>query len=437
LYCESNNLSTLDVDNNVNLKLIDCDYNHLTALHLNNCPDLESLFCAHNAINNLPLINNTQLQEINVSSNNLSVIHTQQLAYLTEFVCNDNQIAYLDMKNNILLDKIHCMNNDLHVLNMKNGNNNNVANNDFKATGNPDLVCIQVDNAGWSTSNWTNIDATSSFNENCMPDQTYIPDTHFEQALIDLGLDTTLDSYVTTSNISSVFLLDIHDKNIEDLTGIEDFTALKGLNVNNNSLDFLNVDKNNDLEDLQCLENNLEGLLLYDNPELITLKCIGNNLVRLDLSDNSNLTFISCSDNNLVYLDVRNGNNEAVTDFYTSDNPDLTCIYVNDPAYCTSNWTDIDPASTFVADPFECTSLSNTEIADFSDFKLYPNPVTDLLNIESVYTISKVQVFDSMGKQVIDTKDTNISFKNLQNGLYLVKILDENGNSTIKKIIKN
>jgi hypothetical protein len=37
----------------------------------------------------------------------------------------------------------------------------------FDATNNPDLTCIQVDDAAYSTTNWTNIDATASFSTDC------------------------------------------------------------------------------------------------------------------------------------------------------------------------------------------------------------------------------------------------------------------------------
>ena len=48
---------------------------------------------------------------------------------------------------------------------MANGNNVNVST--FNATGNPNLTCIQVDDAAWSTTNWTSIDAGASFNLDC------------------------------------------------------------------------------------------------------------------------------------------------------------------------------------------------------------------------------------------------------------------------------
>ena len=64
---------------------------------------------------------------------------------------------------------------------------------------------------------------------------TYVPDDNFEQALIDLGYDDTLDDYVLTANISGVTDLDISEEAISDLTVIEDFTALTTLDVSNNT----------------------------------------------------------------------------------------------------------------------------------------------------------------------------------------------------------
>ena len=60
---------------------------------------------------------------------------------------------------------MYCLNNQLTSLNVKNGNNINFWG--FDATDNPNLSCIEVDSAAWSTANWPNIDAITSFSENC------------------------------------------------------------------------------------------------------------------------------------------------------------------------------------------------------------------------------------------------------------------------------
>ena len=59
--------------------------------------------------------------------------------------------------------------------------------------------------------------------------QTIILDLNFEQALIDLGYDNVLDNSITTNSIDTVTTLELAGKNISDLTGLEDFIALKYL----------------------------------------------------------------------------------------------------------------------------------------------------------------------------------------------------------------
>jgi len=67
---------------------------------------------------------------------------------------------------------VTCSNNQLTCLNVANGNNTNFYSNSFFSGSNPNLTCIQVDNAAWSTSNWTNIAPQQYFSEDCGNDCT-------------------------------------------------------------------------------------------------------------------------------------------------------------------------------------------------------------------------------------------------------------------------
>ena len=58
---------------------------------------------------------------------------------------------------------------------------------------------------------------------------TYVPDDNFEQALINLGVDSVIDDYVYTASIDTVTVLYVNNKNISDLSGIEDFISLREL----------------------------------------------------------------------------------------------------------------------------------------------------------------------------------------------------------------
>ena len=98
-------------------------------------------------------------------NNNLSVLDVHNNTNLTNLLCRYNNLSSLDVSNNTTLTYLICSNNSLNNLNVKNGNNTNFTN--FQAQSNSSLTCINVDDAAWSTTNWTYIDAQTSFSEDC------------------------------------------------------------------------------------------------------------------------------------------------------------------------------------------------------------------------------------------------------------------------------
>ena len=88
---------------------------------------------------------------------------------LTTLECYLNQLTSLDVSNNTALTSLGCSHNELTTLDIRNGNNINVTN--FQSLYNPNLTCINVDNAVWSTANWTlasgDIDPQHYFSNNC------------------------------------------------------------------------------------------------------------------------------------------------------------------------------------------------------------------------------------------------------------------------------
>ena len=160
---------------------------------------------------------------------------------------------------------------------------------------------------------------------------TTIPDSNFEQALIDLGYDSgPINGSVPTININNIPSLDVQSKNISDLTGIEAFinltilncsdnlltnlnisqnTTLTQLFCNNNQLTTLDVTKLLDLSIFWCDNNGLQNLDVTKNTKLISLVCDGNELMALDVSKNINLNVLSCKSNMLTTIDVTKNTN--------------------------------------------------------------------------------------------------------------------------------
>jgi len=148
---------------------------------------------------------------------------------------------------------------------------------------------------------------------------TSVPDDNFEQALINLGYDNTLDNFVLTANINTVTILDVSNDSISDLTGIEDFTALTNLECNDNQLTSLDVSQNTALTYLNCWGNQLTNLGLTTNINLQILYCFDNSLTTLDISQNINLQEIKCWENQLTSLDVTSNIN--LTEIWCQENP--------------------------------------------------------------------------------------------------------------------
>lgn len=165
---------------------------------------------------------------------------------------------------------------------------------------------------------------------------TYVPDDNFEQALIDLGRDTVLDNFVNKGNISNLTSLNLENKNIADLTGIEDFTALENINISRNNLSNLNITKNVNLKYVYLANNNLTNLDVSKNTNLLQLDFADNNINTIDLSFNSKLQSITASKNQMTGIDVTKQkdldwlilNENFITEIDLSFNPNLRLINI-------------------------------------------------------------------------------------------------------------
>lgn len=84
-------------------------------------------------------------------------------------------------------------------------------------------------------------------------------------------------------------------------------------------------------------------------------------------------------------------------------------------------------------------TLNNDEFTVFSSTKIYPNPTTNgFISISSKNNkTNKVEIYSTLGKKVLSsqTSDKKIDVSNLNSGVYIVKITDNNNNYTSKKFV--
>lgn len=165
LFCFNNQLTTLNISKNTLLTSLSCYSNPLTSLDLSTNLLLRDLDCSFNNLSSLNISVNTALDYLNVSNNNLTSLNVTNNTALNVLNCHQNQLTSLDLSKNINLFNFWCNNNQLTNLNLKNGKNTSLTSVDFRF--NSGLTCIQVDNASNSTTNWTAKDNAAFYSNNC------------------------------------------------------------------------------------------------------------------------------------------------------------------------------------------------------------------------------------------------------------------------------
>ena len=149
---------------------ISCYYMNISDLTgIENFTALTTLFCYENQLTSLDVSQNTALTTLFCDFNQLTSLDVSGATDLYFLQCQSNQLTSLDVRTNTALQYLYCYSNQLTSLDVRNGNNVNFAY--FNATVNPNLGCINVDDANWSTTNWTvansNIDTQQYFSNNC------------------------------------------------------------------------------------------------------------------------------------------------------------------------------------------------------------------------------------------------------------------------------
>lgn len=191
-------------------------------------------------------------------------------------------------------------------------------------------------------------------------DETNFPDPAFRHYVSSSKFDTDRDGCLNELEIAAIKALDCGDKNIYDLTGIENFTCLETLYCYSNHLTKLNISNNTALLKLHCDSNELTILDISNNPHLTYLSCSYNLLTSLSINHNPALEFLHCVNNDITSLTVSSnpllkdlgcsGNNitsldlsaNPVLEYLRCDDNDLSVIdlgvnHVIQSLYCQNN----------------------------------------------------------------------------------------------------
>jgi len=197
---------------------------------------------------------------------------------------------------------------------------------------------------------------------------TSIPDANFEQALINQNIDSEgiLDGQILTADAEATTnFTDLHNPfqepnstRINNLIGIEAFTALVILRVKGHRLASVDLSSNLELKNLQLDDNRLTSLDLTNNTLIEYLSVTNNELTSINTSSCINLIEFYCSNNQLSSLYVNNlpnlinfsvasnllfnldlSDNTLLDYVVLTNNPNLDCIQIDSfSSVNSSNW---------------------------------------------------------------------------------------------------
>lgn len=217
---------------------------------------------------------------------------------------------------------------------------------------------------------------------------TAIPDANFEAYLEANGMGDGIDNnnLVLTANINTVTLLNVNNQDIEDLTGIEDFTALEVLACSYNPVTSLDLSQNLALIELYAGYNNyLTSLDVTQNTELDILACIENSLSSLDLSQNNKLTEVYCYSNFITSLEI----NSPFLYWLDCSFNNLTSLEVSSPElfwfHCYQNQlTSLDVSQNLALEYFLCheNNLTNIDVSQNTILKSFSCAYNNITTID-------------------------------------------------------
>jgi len=211
-------------------------------------------------------------------------------------------------------------------------------------------------------------------------------------------------------------------------------------NYSNNSLEVINLINSVDLNGISYAEINFDAKWSIES---------SYDYVQLEVSDDGGNSWVpQCGKFTNIGVETHDyAENEPLYDGYQTDwiNESISLIDYLDKEILIRFKLYTDGGlrrDGFYFDNFKIRALSsNLSITDIDNSisKLYPNPVHNIINIQSEKLISKLVVFDMMGKIILTHSDTNIrsvKLPFLKPGIYLVKLHSENFTEN-HKIIKN
>lgn len=262
---------------------------------------------------------------------------------------------------------------------------------------------------------------------------TAIPDPGFEQILINDGIDSdgTINGQVLTADIAGIIALDLSSGgNIQDLTGIEDFSALKVLDISHAGFSNGPYPHILDLSQVTALEE----LYMNSGDDALTVQ-----VNYLDLSNNPNLKKIEITYNWSIERINLQGGDLSITNLNIDLSGSYACVQVTNANDAKNGQGVYATWNLCCGGSFSENCVLGTDGFSKSNIQLYPNPAAEGFSLNSQQGIEAINIYTLQGKLVkrYSQVQENYSVTDMANGIYLVAIKTFNNRKQFLKLIKN
>jgi hypothetical protein len=412
---DTNNDGEIQVSEAEALQIMDVQSQNIASMEgIQSFVNLTSLNCFSNDLTELNLTQNVSLIDLWIGQNDLTEIDLAQNVNLVNFDCGGTLISNFDFTHNLNVASIYIyfnnvvtsldvsLNQALEELNYSNGVLTSLI------TQNPNLRSLVCTSNQLET-----IDVSQN------------PNLEF----LDIGDNNLTELDVTQNQNLEELFIPFNSLNAIDMSQNPN---LNWLSCSYNEIATLDLSLSANLSILNCRYNNLTELDFTNNPAINFINLEHNLMTDLDLSGNPMLEYLWFNDNQLVRLNVQNGNNAALSTFFTFNNPNLNCIQVDDPiaANTYQSW-----AKDFTA-VYSLDCALGIDDSEIVQAVLYPNPVQDILTIESKEYIISIEVYSVQGELLASEKGrTQMDFSSYTEGAYFLKVDTEKG-AVFQKVLK-
>lgn len=433
LECPDNMLTDIDISDNPKIKSLNCTKNRLNKLNAAQCEMLDKLDCSDNQIENLNILNCTNLQELNCSNNKIIDLATKGCGKLKKIICNNNSILSINVADCDDITAIYCSKNQIRGIEMTNFVES-LPDRSNKSEMGYLYVLDGNDTEEFNICNKNQVSTAKSKKWEVMyyKNNDWIVYEGSEQRPV-----STI-TMVTKKNIGDQIFLGIFAKGNVKIKGVANPEEYKKEEFASYTITDQTITIEGDLEELYCNNGKLTSLSLKDCIDMKDLICYRNEISNLELSGCKSLEKIHCEKNaikgeimtslvnNLPDRNNESNKGELIVINLDSDEEEANVMDKKQVNIAKSkNWKVTCIKNGYYMD-YEGTT-TNIDYINAGVVEIYPNPVTDILNIEGAEDNAVVSLMTMDGNVVATTVTSpngqaKLYVASLPRGIYILSV---------------